>query len=176
MEELVAKRYIKALVQSSSEGELEKYNDYLKVLSALFVDTQISSILKSPEIDENKKCELLLEAVKNVDSKFKNLIRLLAEKKRISLVPDLSRELQNQLYFIKNEFKGKVYSEFDLSDDELKKIEETLSKRVGAKILLHKEPQKYDGIKVEVDSLGIEISFSRSRIKNQIIEHILKAI
>ncbi len=176
MEELVAKRYIKALIQSSSKDELEKYNEYLRVLSSVFADTQINTILKSPEIDENKKCELLLDAVKDADNKFKNLIKLLAQKKRISLVPELSRELQNQLYFIKNEFDGKVYSEFDLSDDELKKIEETLSKRVGAKIVLHKEPQKYDGIKVEVDSLGIEISFSRSRVKNQIIEHILKAI
>jgi len=38
--------------------------------------------------------------------------------------------------------------------------------------------QKYDfdGIKVDVDGLGVEISFSRSRISDQIVDHILKAI
>lgn len=176
MEELVAKRYVKALVETSSIKELEKYNELLKVLSDLFEQKEISQILLSPEIDEKKKCELLLDALKDVDDKFKNLIKLLAEKKRIYLIPEISKELQKELYSLKNEYEGLVYSETDLDEKEIKEIEDTLSKRVGAKVVLKKAPQKYDGIKVEVDSLGIEISFSRSKLKNQIIEHILKAI
>ncbi|WP_281950553.1 F0F1 ATP synthase subunit delta [Nitrosophilus kaiyonis] len=176
MEELIAKRYVKALVDSSSIDELEKYNSILKALSSLFKEKEIKDILASPEIKEEKKCELLLNAIKEEDKKIKNFLKLLAEKKRISLIPDISRELQNQLYVLKNEYEGKVYSETELNDKELKEIEDSLSKKVGAKIVLKKSPQKYDGIKVEVDSLGIEISFSRSKIKNQIIEHILKAI
>ena len=176
MEELVAKRYVKALIESSNIEELENYLNYLEALSKAFENKDIAQILYSPEIDENKKCELLIESIKDANEKFKNFLKLLAEKKRISLIPDIYKELKNQLYILKNEYEGVVYSESELNDQEIKEIEDSLSKKVGAKIVLKKAPQKYDGIKVEVDSLGIEISFSRSKIKNQIIEHILKAI
>ncbi len=176
MIELVAKRYVKALVESSSKKELEKYSKYLEQLSKAFADKDVRDILLSPEIDESKKAKLLIDSLKDADKKFVNFLKLLAEKKRVYLIPQIFDELRKQLYFVENRFEGKVYSEFDLSEKELKEIEKTLSKRVGSKIVLHKAPQKFDGIKVEVESLGIEISFSRSRIKNQIIEHILKAI
>ena len=34
----------------------------------------------------------------------------------------------------------------------------------------------YPGIKVELDNLGVEVSFSAERLKAQMCEHILKAI
>ena len=34
----------------------------------------------------------------------------------------------------------------------------------------------YDGIKVDIDGLGVEISFSKDRLKSQLIDHILKAV
>jgi F-type H+-transporting ATPase subunit delta len=34
----------------------------------------------------------------------------------------------------------------------------------------------FNGIKVAVEGLGIEINFSKDRIDSQIIEHIIKAI
>jgi len=176
MEELIAKRYVKALIKTSDVKELEKYSQMLEALSSLFKDKKIASILYSPEINEKKKCELLLDGLKEADEKFKNLLKLLAEKKRIYLIEEIAKELKKELYKIKNEYLGKVYSETELSEKEIKEIEESLSKKVGAKIILQKSPQKFDGIKVEVDSLGIEISFSKSKLKNQIIEHILKAI
>jgi F-type H+-transporting ATPase subunit delta len=38
------------------------------------------------------------------------------------------------------------------------------------------EVNNYDGIKVDIDGLGVEIGFAKSKFKSQMIEHILKAV
>ncbi|WP_200762437.1 F0F1 ATP synthase subunit delta [Nitrosophilus alvini] len=176
MEELIAKRYVKALTAVSTKEELTNYGQLLTELSEALETPEIKAVILSPEVKDEQKCRLILSAIETADEKFKNLIRLLAEKKRLNLIPVLAEELEKQLSFLENRFEGVVYSAVELEEKEIKEIEKALQKRVGAEIKLHEEVGKFDGIKVEVESLGLEISFSKSRIKNMMIEHILKAI
>ncbi|MFY4842872.1 F0F1 ATP synthase subunit delta, partial [Aliarcobacter butzleri] len=44
------------------------------------------------------------------------------------------------------------------------------------KVSLSHNVCEYDGIKVGIDGLGGEISFSKDRLKSQLIDHILKAV
>ncbi len=176
MEELIAKRYVKALVESANEKELEEISLYLTSLSTLFKDWKIKEILTSPEVSAEEKLSLLLEPFQGVNKKFVNLMKLLAQKGRLSLIPLMAKELKNRLAFMKKSFEGRVYSEFELTKEEISKIEKALEKRIGADVHLYQANEKYDGIKVEVDTIGIEIEFSKSKIKKQLIENILKAI
>ncbi len=176
MEELIAKRYVKALVQSASLDELQEIENYLQAIAALFKDWKIKEIIISPEVSAQEKLDLLLGGLKNPNKKFVNLLQLLAQKRRLSLIPYLAKELDNQIALMKKSFKGRVYSEYDLSDKEIAQIEEALSKKIGAEVKLKQASEKYDGIKVEVDTVGIEIEFSKTKIKKQIIENILQAI
>ncbi len=176
MEELIAKRYVKALIESCDERELEEIEAYLMALSKLFKDWKIKEILLSPEVSKEEKLKLLLEPLQGANKKLLNLIKLLAEKGRLGIVPAMARELKDQLALMKKHFEGRVYSEFELSKDELSKIEEALAKRLDAKVELSQAKEPYDGIKVEVDTVGVEIEFSKSKIKKQLIENILKAI
>ena len=176
MEELIAKRYVKALKSVMSESELQKALELFEVVTQLFGDEKIRGVLLSPEVKEEKKAQLLIDALKIEDKKLINFIRLLASKRRIALFPVLAKELKRELALMQKRFTGCVYSDFELSEDELGAIKEALAKRVGAQIELEQCGKEYDGIKVEVDTIGIEIDFSRSRIKKQLIENILKAI
>ena len=51
-----------------------------------------------------------------------------------------------------------------------------LSKKFDSTISLNFVKNDFNGIKVTVEGLGIEINFSKDRIDNQIIQHIIKAI
>ncbi|SMC09941.1 F0F1 ATP synthase subunit delta [Nitratiruptor tergarcus] len=176
MEELIAKRYVKALIESAQLDELKEIERYLEAMASLFKDWKIKEIIISPEIKSDEKLELLIGGLENPNIKFVNLMRVLAAKRRLSLIPLLAKELKSQLAFMQKSFEGKVFSEFDLSSDEIEEIEKALANRLGAEIKLTQAPQKYDGIKVEVDTIGIEIEFSKSKIKKQLIDNILKAI
>jgi F-type H+-transporting ATPase subunit delta len=176
MEELIAKRYVKALKESMSKEELQEALEVFKAIAATFEDQKVKEVLLSPEVKEEKKAQLLIDALKLQNKKLINLLKLLALKRRIGLIPQLAKELERELALMEKRFSGCVYSDFELSKEELALIQEALSKRTGATIELEQCGKEYDGIKVEVDTIGIEIDFSRSRIKKQLIENILKAI
>lgn len=174
--ELIAKKYIKALVSVSSAEELKKYASHLSSLSALYSDEKAKAILLSSEIKNDKKEELLLAGLGKTEQKFQNFIKVLALKGRLELIPLVSKVLNAEMAKMENRFQATVYSQSNLSKANITNLEKSLSARVGAKVDLEQSKEKYDGLKVSVDGLGLEVSFSKHRVKTQLIEHILKAI
>ncbi len=65
---------------------------------------------------------------------------------------------------------------FELSNEQLNSLEESFSKKFDAKINLVNQKSGYPGIRISLEDLGIEVSFSLERLKTQMTEHILKAI
>jgi F-type H+-transporting ATPase subunit delta len=59
---------------------------------------------------------------------------------------------------------------------DVKSIEGEFSKKFDVKLSLSQNVCDYDGIKVDIDGLGVEISFSTERLRTQMIDHILKAV
>ena len=176
MEELVAKRYVKALKEAMSKEELQEALQLFETVAALFADQKIKDLLYSPEVKEDQKAALLIDVLGLENKKLINLFKLLAQKRRLTLIPYLAKDLKRELALMERRFEGCVYSDFELSQEELAQIQEALSKKSGATIELKQCGKEYDGIKVEVETIGLEIDFSRSKIKRQLIDNILKAI
>ena len=65
-----------------------------------------------------------------------------------------------------------VSIEISLFDRMLNKF----SNKFNVKLNLTNEVCDYDGIKVDIDGLGVEIGFEKDKFKCQMIEHILKAV
>lgn len=175
MEELVAKRYVKALQEVLSLEELENAQRYLDAIAMLMRDWKVREFFASSEVGKDVKVSLLTEPIKE-HKKLQNFIKVLAAKNRLDVIPAIAKELATHIALAKKEFTGHVFSEYSLSDKELAKIAKALQKRVGGKIHLVQEPQKYDGMKVEVDIVGLEVDFSKTKIKKQLIDNILQAI
>jgi F-type H+-transporting ATPase subunit delta len=75
-----------------------------------------------------------------------------------------------------NSYTGVVYTNNELDAKYMSSIEEQFSKKFNVNLSLSQNVCDYDGIKVDIDSLGVEISFSKERLKSQMIDHILKAV
>ena len=58
----------------------------------------------------------------------------------------------------------------------MQELSSSLSKKFDLNISLEFVENDFNGIKVDVEDLGVEINFSKSRINSQMIEHIIKAI
>ncbi len=176
MEELIAKRYVKALTESCNIDELKEMENYFLALSKLYKDWKIKEIIVSPEIKNEEKLHLLMDGVKKPSKKLVNFMKLLAQKRRLGIIPAIAHELQMQIAKMEKTYTGRVYSEFELGSKELKELQKAIEKRVGAKVVLTQASTPFDGIKVEVEPIGLEIEFSKSKIRKQLIENILKAI
>jgi F-type H+-transporting ATPase subunit delta len=176
MVDLVAKRYVKALMTDRDKDSLSKTYDELSLISSAFSDKKFILIISSSDVLVESKIDLILSFVENCSETTKNLIKLLADKKRLETIPGIVESLKQELAVINNKYEGIVYTNQELSIEDLNSINSQFAKKFNVDLELTQKVCDYNGIKVDIDGLGVEISFSKERLKSQMIEHILKAV
>jgi F-type H+-transporting ATPase subunit delta len=175
MEELIAKRYATAL--SSVSKDIKGIANVLNVLTEVITTEDVKTALTSPIVPAEKKTEMILSALGNdVDTTLVNFIKILGENKRLDLIPAIAKVLNAELQKESNKYEGVLKSSKKLGKEELSKLEKTLEKYTGSKIKLTHEKTDLDGLRVSVDDLGIEVNFSKERVKEQLIDFIKKSL
>lgn len=174
MEELIAKRYAQAL--SSVSKDLPGIVEVLNVLSEVISSAEIKSTLISPIISSESKTEMILSALSDDDSTLVNFIKVLGENKRLDLIPAITKVLNTDQQRVSNEYEGVLKSTSSLDEATLANLEETLKRYTGSTIKLTQEKTDLEGLRVSVDDLGIEVNFSKQRVKEQLIDFIKKSL
>lgn len=175
MSKIIADKYITAVIDSFSKDGINSVLNNLEIISKAFENIKFSEMIDSPIID-NKSKEALVLSLVNSDEKFENFIKVLSKNSRLSLIPEIFRGIRSVILANKNEHNGIIYSKENVSDEQIKNLEGLLSKRFNSKISLDFQESDYNGVKIDLESLGLEISFSLDRLKQGISEYILKAI
>jgi len=175
MEELIAKRYAKAL--SSVSKNIVDIAEVLNVLTEAINTPEVKSALNSPIVASEKKTEMILSTLgEGADATLVNFIKILGENKRLDLIPAIAKVLNADLQKVSNEYDGVLSSKETLDAAALSKLEKTLKKYTGSTIKLTQEKSDLDGLRVSVDDLGIEVNFSKERVKEQLIDFIKKSL
>ena len=174
MEELIAKRYAKAL--SLVSNDIAGIVEVLNVLTEVIQTEEVKLALTSPLVADAKKTEMILSAVIDDDNTLVNFIKVLGENKRLELIPAIAKVLNADLQKESNQYEGVLKSSEKLGQDELSKLEKTLKTYTGSEIKLTQEKTDLDGLRVSVDDLGIEVNFSKQRVKEQLIDFIKKSL
>ena len=174
MEELIAKRYAKAL--SSVSKDLPGILEVLNVLSEVVSSAEIKSTLTSPIISSEEKTAMILSALSDDDVILVNFIKILGENGRLDLIPAITKVLNSDQQRVSNEYEGVLKSTSSLDEATLANLEETLKRYTGSTIKLTQEKTDLEGLRVSVDDLGIEVNFSKQRVKEQLIDFIKKSL
>jgi len=172
----ISKKYVKALVESVDKSKLADISASLSSIVPAFKETKVKTLLYANDISKEKKVEFLTSLMDGCDEKIVNLFKLLAEYGKLDLIPSIAAELDYETAQILNKHRGLVISDKELSADKISQIAKNLSKKFDTTIELEAKKSDYNGIKVEVETLGVEIAFSADRLKSQLSEYILKAI
>lgn len=176
MSSAVAKKYVNALMSSCTENELSVIYSLLNELLKAFKFDKFNNIILSPDVSLTDKESLVLSLVETKNQKFENFVKLLNNNDRLGLIPSIVKELKYQVSLKNNSFEGEIFSNFEISKDQIATLEANFSKKFNAQVILHSTVNDYPGIKVQLDDLGVEVSFSLERLKAQLTEHILKVI
>ncbi len=172
----IAKRYVKALTATLNDSELSLFLENLKSLIPPFSNKKFQEILLSRDISDGEKEKFLISLFDNPDKKFVNFLRVLNRNKRLFEVSAITRELSKEIAFRSGRHEGIVVSNFKIDSKDLKEIESSISKKLDTTVELKSILSKEPGIRVEIDSLGVEVGFSSDRFKSQMAEHILKTL
>ena len=137
MEELIAKKYIKALSSDSDAASIQNISEVFSSLADSFKDDKFVSIIVNPLVNSKDKSEILLDAVKSAKSdKINNLIKLLVENKRINIIPAIAKELKKDIANSTKTYTGVIYSDSDIDSKVTQELSTGLSKKFDSTISL----------------------------------------
>ena len=171
----IAKKYVKALISGCDKEALNKVNENLEKITTAFVSSKFKNIILSPDVKREDKIELI-SSFDDCGLQTLNLIKILSKNEKLESIPAITKELKYQIAHLEKRFEGVVITDFEVGKNKISELEKSLSKKFGATITLKNRVTDYSGIKVELADLGVEVSFSTTRLKAQIAEHILKVI
>ena len=177
MEELIANRYVNALVDVTSTEQRAEFSEVLTAIAGLFENDSVTEMLTSPLVSADQKTSFVLDGLgEDCDIKLQNFIKIIGENGRLDLLPTVARKLNQAIQKETNEYEGVVTSSSTLGDAEFADLEASLKTYTGSNIKLTQVQSEFDGIKVSVDDLGIEVNFSKQRVKEQLIDFITKSL
>lgn len=176
MKELVAKKYIRAITESFSPEEISTLLTSLKKVALAFDLEKFREIIQTPSVSDEDKVELVLSIFENKDNdRLVNLIKVLGEKNRFEIIPEICRGLERTISATQNRYVAVLMSKDPFADDVLKNIEGAFAKKLNVDLAMAHESSTKEGVRLMVEDLGVEVSFSKEKFAQDLKEHILKA-
>ena len=139
----IARPYAAAAFEyAQSDNQLLLWSQTLKQLSAVILDKKIKSILKNPLYSKAQLADFLIGVVKaacgngpnHIIEAISNFIRLLAEKKRLALLPNIYNLFEEALAKTSGYAALTVTSAFELSEEQQKHTKAKLEKKLQSKL------------------------------------------
>jgi F-type H+-transporting ATPase subunit delta len=171
---MIVEKYVKALLAALDENEIVEVYEAIARLALVAKDPKFILLVKSPLLSIDEKVNFLKELAESDNPKLLNFLRILLENKRIDLLKEIYQSLYAAVSKHFNTYAGTVIG--NISEETLKAIEEKLAKKFDATIKLNLKKEDINGIKVFVDVLNVEVSILEDRIKQDLLNQILKAI
>ena len=173
-----AERYSLALYELAYESKvLEQVEDQsLSILNLISSSKDFSNLVKDPTNNQ----EELLNIIKNIsdNNKFENLLKkflsFLIIKRRFFYVEQILKSFIETCSKKRGELKAELKSAKELSNDEISKITDELTKNFSSKIKLNYKHDKslIGGLIVQVESTMVDTSIRNKlqQIENKMIE------
>ena len=125
--ETIARPYAQAIYDHSKGWEKD-----LGQLELALETSEVQRLIDSPKLAYKEKTEVFLSLFEGqIESKTSNFIKVLGESKRISLLPHISKEYRKLLSGTKGSSEVVITSAFELTDEQLKKVTDSLKGKYG---------------------------------------------
>ena len=169
----IAKRYSRAFLAIAGEdAKYEEYYNELKSFSLLLNQNEnLKGFMDNPVFAQSEKIAVLDEILMKVivSPVTANFLKLLIQKKRISILPEIEDYYQQYMDEVLNRVRVKVRSAYQLSDDLSEQIKVRMEELTGKKVKMETEKDTsllagivvrvgdtlYDGsIRAQLNSIG----------------------
>lgn len=140
----IARPYANAIFELAlEENKLKEWSDVLKLLATIANDKNMQSVLKNPLIAKDDLVKLFHDITGDLPQKAINLINELASKKRLNILPAISKVYEVCLAERERVIDVKVVSAFPIDEARLKKLQVALqgylNRQVNIKFAIDRE-------------------------------------
>ena len=173
-----AQRYSLALYELSSEGNsLDVVEQHSSTLLKLINSSKdFSSLIKDPTESQENLILIINKISENfkIDNLLKNFIIFLIKKRRFFYLEKILKSFIEICSYKRGEIKAEIHSAKELSNDEINKITEDLTKNFSSKMKLNYKHDKslIGGLIVKIGSIMVDTSIKNKlqQIENRMIE------
>ncbi len=158
----IARPYAVATFELAKEQKaLPKWSDMLSLISAVSSDEQMNAFIQDPKIDSSVLQDAFLKVCGDqLNESGQNLVKILVEYKRLSVLPAISRAFEE----LKAEDEGSVDAQIvaavkptaAVTKGLVKKLEARFGKKVSAEVVV--DPEIIGGMKIIVGDTVIDAS------------------
>lgn len=132
----LARPYAKAVFEyAEAAGSLDQWSAMLGTLSAVVADTVVQKLLNSPELTKQQQSASLIDVcADSLDEKGQNLVRLLAENRRMKLLPFISEQFETLKLQRQKSVDVELISATPLDNELQDKLAQALSKKLDRSV------------------------------------------
>ena len=132
-----ARRYSQAVFEIALERkELDRWQSDLRKITSLGEDAIFIAFLESPKFHFDDKARLLSERLGDINPLALNLVYLLVERGRLSMVGDIADDYQRLLDSYRGIEQAEITTAIPLDDEDKLGLEEHLGAIVGKRVVL----------------------------------------
>ncbi|SCZ52649.1 F0F1 ATP synthase subunit delta [Epibacterium ulvae] len=167
----IAARYATAIFEIAEENKaLDSLETSLNDLAAALADSEaLSTLISSPVVTREEQGAAITAVADKmgIDPTVRNTLALMAEKRRLFVLPALIEALRARLAEARGEVTAEVISAKALTKAQSEKLAKTLAERVGKKVTINAtvDASIIGGLVVKVGSKMIDSSI-RSKLNS----------
>jgi F-type H+-transporting ATPase subunit delta len=133
-----ARPYANAVYDIANQtSALDSWGDALANLATVVSDVQMSELLNNPEMGKQQKGDMLIQVLGDkLDEQQQNLVKLMAENGRLSIMPDVRDQFEVARAKAENKVEAEVVSAFELTAQQTDELVNTLKNKLGCDVTL----------------------------------------
>ena len=134
----VARPYAQAAFNYATEQQaLREWSDMLALLATVAADPDMVRVIESPQLTEKQLADLMVDVCGDrLTDKGANFVRVLADNRRLELLPDIAALFEIQRQEAEGTIKAELVSAYPATDEQQALIIESLRRRLGKDIEL----------------------------------------
>ncbi len=141
----VARPYARAAFEVARDSDsLQRWSDFLQLLSAVVKDPQMAAVLDNPDLGADTKGEAVLEVCADSasDDETRNFIRTLAANGRLPLLPEITGVFEHLRADAEKTVEAEVISARKLTKAQEEEVAAALAKRLDRRVEIHNTVDK----------------------------------
>lgn len=148
-----------AFARAQETGEIPAWSDALSLLGALAADPTMAAQIVNPEIPRDLPRDMLLDlGGEALPAETRNLVKLLAENKRLSVLPEIAKVFEELETRNKGIRQVHIRSAYALDAQQQRLLAKVLKTKLNAEVELtvEKDTSLIGGVEIRADDLVID--------------------
>jgi F-type H+-transporting ATPase subunit delta len=134
----IARPYAEAIFKRAGETKsFPAWSDALQLMATIASDETMAEVIAGAQLSKTQVADIFNEvAADKLDQEGKNLVKLLAENGRLSLLPEIAALYEVRRAEAEGCIDAEIISAYAVSDAQRSKVSESLKQRLGKEINL----------------------------------------